>query len=182
MAFIDFIILLLIIWAIYKGWQAGFIKEIISMIGFFAGLLVAATLYSNFGEYLAPRIGAAPAVSDIIAFVMLWVIVPILLGLVANILTKALKGMKLGLPNSILGAAVSILKYLVLMSCIFNVMSFTGMISPEKAEESLLYEPVKSSLDKAFDLINHHKGNNDGTTLQENDTIATETMQQDQQV
>lgn len=182
MAFIDFIILLLIIWAIYKGWQAGFIKEIMSMIGFFAGLLVAAALYSNFGEYLAPRIGAAPAVSDIIAFVMLWVIVPILLGLVANILTKALKGMKMGLPNSVLGAVVSTLKYMVLMSCIFNVMSFTGMISSAKAKESLLYEPVKGSLEKAFHLMNRQKVDNESVPLQEDNTKPEETTQQYPQV
>ena len=120
MAFIDFIILLLAIWAVYRGWRAGFLKEIISMIGFFVGLFLAAALYSNFGEYLAPKIGASPGVSDVIAFILIWVVVPILLGMVANILTKALKGMKLGLPNSILGAALSTMKYLVLMSCIFK--------------------------------------------------------------
>ena len=110
MAFIDFIILLLAIWAVYRGWRAGFLKEIISMIGFFVGLFLAAALYSNFGEYLAPKIGASPGVSDVIAFILIWVVVPILLGMVANILTKALKGMKLGLPNSILGAALSTMK------------------------------------------------------------------------
>ena len=143
MAFIDFIILLLAIWAVYRGWRAGFLKEIISMIGFFVGLFLAAALYSNFGEYLAPKIGASPGVSDVIAFILIWVVVPILLGMVANILTKALKGMKLGLPNSILGAALSTMKYLVLMSCIFNVMSAIGITGPEKTKDSVLYNPVK---------------------------------------
>lgn len=173
MEFIDFIILLLVIWAIYKGWRAGFLKEIISMIGFFVGLLVAAALYSKFGEYLSPRIGASPGVSDVIAFILLWVVVPIVLGLVANILTKALKGMKLGLPNSILGAAVSVLKYVVLMSCIFNVMSAIGIISREKSENSLFYEPVKNSLKEAFYYINarHSDATDKGDTT---DTPAKE--------
>ena len=63
---------------------------------------------------------------------------------------EALKGMKIGLPNSILGAAVSLIKYLILMSCVFNVMSFLGIVSQAKAEESFLYEPVKNSLGYAF--------------------------------
>ena len=146
MAFIDFIILLLAIWAVYRGWRAGFLKEIISMIGFFVGLFLAAALYSNFGEYLAPKIGASPGVSDVIAFILIWVVVPILLGMVANILTKALKGMKLGLPNSILGAALSTMKYLVLMSCIFNEMSAIGITGPEKDQRLGALQPRQGRL------------------------------------
>lgn len=144
MAFIDFIILLLAIWAVYRGWRAGFLKEIISMIGFFVGLFLAAALYSNFGEYLAPKIGASPGVSDVIAFILIWVVVPILLGMVANILTKALKGMKLGLPNSILGAALSTMKYLVLMSCIFNVMSAIGITGPKRPKTRCFTTPSRT--------------------------------------
>ena len=36
------------------------------------------------------------------------------------------------------------------MSCVFNVMSFLGIVSQAKAEESFLYEPVKNSLGNAF--------------------------------
>ena len=114
------------------------------MVGFVVGLFVAAGLYSSFGEYLSPHIGASPTVANILAFLVLWIVVPIVLGLVANLLTKALKGMKIGLPNSILGAAVSLIKYLILMSCVFNVMSFLGIVSQAKAEEavSILSEVV----------------------------------------
>lgn len=170
MAFIDFIILLLAIWAVYRGWRAGFLKEIISMIGFFVGLFLAAALYSNFGEYLAPKIGASPGVSDVIAFILIWVVVPILLGMVANILTKTLKGMKLGLPNSILGAALSTMKYLVLMSCIFNVMSAIGITGPEKTKDSVLYNPVKDALGKMFEYINDNRNNNADSSPDNDDT------------
>lgn len=150
MPFIDFAILLLVIWALYKGWQQGFLKEVFSMVGFVVGLFVAATVYSSFGEYLSPRLGTSLSFAKILAFVALWIIVPIVLGLVANLMTKALKGMKIGLPNSILGAALSLVKYLVLMSCVFNAMSFLGIVSQAKAEESFFYEPVKNSLGYAF--------------------------------
>lgn len=146
MPFIDFVILLLVIWAVYKGWRQGFLKEVVSAAGFIVGLFVAAALYSNFGEMLAPKLGTSPTVANIVAFLGLWIIVPILLGFVAGILTKALKGLKIGLPNSILGVAVSLVKYLILMSCVFNVMSALHIVSQAKAEESLFYEPIKNSL------------------------------------
>lgn len=150
MPFIDFAILLLLIWAVYSGWRHGLLKELVSAVGFVVGLFIAASLYSAFGEHLAPRIGASVTVASIVAFLVLWIVVPIVLGMLANILTKALKGMHVGLPNSLLGAAVSVVKYLVLMSCVFNVLSFLGMVSPQKAEESFFYEPVRSSLGRAF--------------------------------
>lgn len=157
MPFIDFAILLLVIWAAYKGWRQGLLKELASMVGFVVGLLVAAALYSQFGEYLAPHLGAPLTAAKIVAFAVLWIVVPIVLGMVANLLTKALRGMRIGLPNSILGAAVSLLKYLVLMSCVFNVMSALGIVSQEKANASFFYEPIKDSLGNAFKAYGEHR-------------------------
>lgn len=172
MPFIDFAILLLVIWAAYKGWRQGFFKELISAIGFIVGLFVAATLYSQFGEYLAPHLGAPLTAAKIIAFVVLWIVVPIVLGMVANLLTKALKGMKIGLPNSILGSAMSLMKYLVLMSCVFNVMSALGIVSQEKASASFFYEPIKDSLGKAFKAYSEH--HQDDADSQKSDSTNTD--------
>lgn len=170
MPFIDFAILLLVIWAAYKGWRQGFLKELASMVGFVVGLFVAAALYSQFGEYLAPHLGAPLTAAKIIAFVVLWIVVPIVLGMVANLLTKALKGMRIGLPNSILGAAVSLLKYLVLMSCVFNVMSALGIVSQEKASASFFYEPIKDSLGNAFKAYGEHRQDVDSQDADSTDT------------
>ncbi len=146
---IDIAILILALWALIKGWKNGFIKEIISSIGFLAGLLVATLFYTTLGEYLGMD-GTAGRLTNVIAFIILWIITPVVLGLVANNLTAALRGMRIGLPNSLLGAAVSLLKYLILMSCVFNVMSILGIVSAEKAATSRLYSPVKGTLSLIF--------------------------------
>lgn len=143
---IDIFIIVLLLWAAFNGWRSGFFKEVISSLGFLVGLLVAATCYQTFGEYLAVNGTETNMMTNIIAFFLLWIIVPIALGLVANMLTKALKGMKLGLPNSILGAAVGVLKYIILISCVLNVMQRLNIMNEEKAESSHLYTPVTESL------------------------------------
>ena len=104
---LDIFIIVVLLWALFSGWRAGFIKEVASMVGALVGLLVAATCYSSFGEYLAVNGSETNMVTSVIAFFLLWIFVPIVLGYVANVLTKSLKGMKLGMPNSILGALVS---------------------------------------------------------------------------
>lgn len=143
---IDIFILILLLWAAFSGWRSGFLKEVVSTVGFLVGLFVAASCYKAFGEYLAVNGSESNMLTSIIAFLLLWVIVPIVLGLVANILTKALQGMQLGLPNSILGAAVSVTKYLILMSCVLNVMETLHIMNTEKSESSHLYKPVTGAL------------------------------------
>ncbi len=147
---IDIFIVVLLAWAAYSGWRAGFVKELVSSAGFLVGLLIAATCYSAFGEALAVNGTETNIVTNIIAFFLLWIIVPIVLGFVANILTKALKGMQLGMPNSILGAAVSLLKYFVLLSCVLNVMGALHIMNQERTASSHLYGPVTQSLQAFF--------------------------------
>lgn len=110
---IDIFIIVVLLWALFSGWRSGFVKEVTSLIGALVGLLIAATCYSAFGEYLAVNGSETNMVTSVIAFFLLWIIVPIVLGFAANVLTKSLKGLHLGMPNSILGAVVSALKYII---------------------------------------------------------------------
>lgn len=147
---IDIFICVLLLWAAFSGWRAGFIKEVVSTVGFLVGLLIAATCYSAFSEFLAVKGTETNMLTSVIAFFLLWIIVPILLGLVANLLTKALKGMQLGIPNSILGATVSVLKYVVLLSCVLNVMQALHIMNDEKTADSHLFKPVAGALQMFF--------------------------------
>ena len=167
---IDLFILVLMIWAAFNGWRNGFIKEVVSSVGFLAGLLIAATCYSTFGEYLAVTGTETNMFTSVVAFFLLWIVVPIVLGLVANILTKALKGMQLGLPNSILGALVSLVKYVVLISCVLNVMQALHILNEEKTVDSKLYAPVTGVLQWLWE--------NHGTLMpaDETDTLKNDTV------
>ena len=139
---IDAFILILMAWAAFSGWRAGFLKEIVSTVGILVGLFIAATCYSFLGEYLAVSGSESNMMTSIVAFFLLWIIVPIALGLVANMLTKALKGMELGIPNSILGMLISVAKFLLLLSCVFNAMDALGIMNEERTKNSLLCRPV----------------------------------------
>ena len=96
MAQIDIVIILIMVWGAYRGWKNGLLKEIVSMLGFLLGLFVAYHLYAQFGDYLSPHISSNSNVGMIVgrllAFIFLWVVTPIVLGLVAKMFTKALDG------------------------------------------------------------------------------------------
>ena len=146
---IDLFVIILVLWAAFSGWRNGFLKEIISSAGFLIGLFVAATCYATLGKYLSVDGTETNMFTSIVAFFILWIIVPIALGFGANLLTKAMKGIQLGMPNSILGALVGILKYALLISCVFNAMDAHHIMNKQKAAESKLYKPT-AGIVKAF--------------------------------
>lgn len=170
--YIDIFILVVLLWALYQGWLHGFIKELISALGFLLGLLVAATCYSTLGEYLTDNGTPVNAVTNIIAFFILWIIVPIVLGLVATLLTKTLKSIKLGWLNSLAGAVVSFIKYVVLLSCVFNVMQSLRIFNDERTASSTLFTPTSELLNVVFNGFSHKTMTNDSLT----DSIRSDTM------
>lgn len=148
--FIDLFIIILFIWALFNGWRNGFLKEVVSAGGFIVGLLVAALFYQTLGAYLAVDGSKVNMVTSIVAFLILWIMTPCILGFVATNLTRALRSIHLSLPNSLLGAAVSALKFLILISCVLNMMNVLGIMNQERTRDSHLYGPVKGVLTFIF--------------------------------
>lgn len=147
---VDIFIIVVLVWALFSGWRTGFVKEVVSTLGALVGLLVAASCYGAFGKYLAVDGTETNMVTSIIAFFLLWIIVPIALGFVANIITKSIREMKLGMPNSMLGAAVSAVKYFAILSCVLNVMQSLHILNQEKAADSKLLPAVTGALSACF--------------------------------
>lgn len=141
---LDIFIIVVALWAIFSGWRNGFIREIVNSLGYFLGIIIAAACYSSFGEYLKVEGTQTNMITSIGAFFILWIIAPIALGLGANLLTRMINRVHLGGINRLGGAAVSLLKFTVLLSCLFNVMSLLGILNSERTQESTLYSPVKS--------------------------------------
>ncbi len=148
--YIDIFILIIIAWALYNGWKHGLLRELVSTVGFFGGLLIAALCYETLGEYITVTGSEVNMMTSIFAFFLLWIIVPIALGAAASILTKALKCMKLDGINCFLGGVLSVVKYAVLMSCVFNMMTVLGIMNEERTAESRFYKPAKSLLAMCF--------------------------------
>ncbi len=144
--YIDIFIAAVMLWALYNGWRQGLLRELVSALGWLLGFLVAATCYSFLGEYLTIDGTEANQFTSIAAFLLLWIAVPIFLGFVATLITKAVKGRAIGVPNAVFGALVSALKFLVLLSCAFNVMTALRILSSEKTENSFFFNPVREAL------------------------------------
>ena len=141
--YLDIFIGIILIFALVRGLMNGFVKELASTIGFLLGLFVAATCYQTLGEYLTVDGSEVNMFTSIVAFLLLWIIVPIIFGLLATLITKALDLTALGIANRIGGGILSMAKYLVLLSCVLNVMVSLNILNSERTEGSVMLEPVQ---------------------------------------
>lgn len=144
---IDIIILVLLGVGLILGLMKGFLKQLASIIGLVAGLLVARALFVMAGEKLAPELGTSVTVAQVISFIAIWVAVPLILHIVASMLTKALDVIHLGWINRLLGGVLGVLISLLWIGLAIHVIQYidtnNALISQTKKEASLLYYPAE---------------------------------------
>ena len=140
MATIDIIILAMIGVGVIMGLMKGFVKQMASIVGLIAGLLMARALFGIVAERLAPVLGTSTTVAQVLAFILIWVAVPLGFAFVASLLTKALDAVHLGWLNRWLGSGLGALKYMILIGLAIHVIEY---ISATKKKESVLYYPMR---------------------------------------
>ena len=147
MTTIDIIILVVIGVGVIQGLMKGFVKQLASIVGLIAGLLVARALFASVAEKLAPVLGTSTVIAQILAFVLIWVAVPLGFVLFASFLTKALDAVRLGWLNRWLGSGLGALKYMILIGLAIHVLEYIDpkdeMIDATKKQESVLYYSIR---------------------------------------
>lgn len=144
MLIIDWILLILWIFGAIMGWRRGCLNQVVSFAAFFVGLFLAKTFYLTLGESLSPTLNGNDTLANVVAFVLIWLVVPIALSLIAELITKILDYMFLvGTLNKFLGAVVGFLKYEVILGSVVWVMAMAKILSPEVMDQSLLCGPLK---------------------------------------
>lgn len=141
----DTILAAILLWGAFKGWRGGLLRQLASTGGILVGLIVARMLYAILGDYLAPQIGAPQTVAHVLAFILIWVGVPMALSVLAFVLTKTAESLSLGGLNRLGGALVCVLKYCIVLSCLLHLFTAFHWIDRERAENSLLVRPVAAS-------------------------------------
>ena len=146
MQIIDIIILVLVIAGIITGFRKGFIRQLATLTGLVVGLLAAKALYGVVGDKLTGTVTNDPSMAHLFAFILIWIVVPIMFTLVASVITKALEIISLGWLNRILGAALGAVKWVLFISvfiCVLNYIDAEGkIVSKELRDQSMLYKPV----------------------------------------
>ena len=80
-----------------------------------------------------------------LAFILIWIAVPVILGVLGEILTTVLdKLFVLGTVNSILGALLGLIKFQLIIGALIWVLCATKIIGENTMQQSVLCAPLKA--------------------------------------
>lgn len=140
---IDLVFAVLIVMAVIKGYQKGFVIAVFSVLAFIIGLAAALKLSTVVAAYLKDSVSISARWLPVVAFVLVFLVVVILVRLGAKLIEKTIQFALLGWANRVAG----ILLYAVLYSIIFSIAVFYAeklqLIRPDTIRSSLTYDFIK---------------------------------------
>lgn len=121
---IDWAIVIVIALSALGGFAQGLVRMALSLAGLIAGLALAAWNYQRLASKLMPVV-KSEQVADVIAFLFIALLVMVIAGILASVLTRTMKWMGLGCLNRIAGAIFGAIQGAVLVTlCILVTVAF----------------------------------------------------------
>ena len=149
MELIDIIVAVLLVIGLITGIKDGLVKRVLGLVGLIAGLLIGKAIYLSVAESLKPILGMPEKTTQIVAFVLILIVVPLVFSLIAWLISNLLKNVGLGWVNRLLGGLVGVLTNALILGLVFiGIESFDThetLISSEKKEASLFFYPLSHS-------------------------------------
>jgi membrane protein required for colicin V production len=142
----DWLLILLLMFSMGLGVWRGFISEVMSLVGWFAGGVCA--LY--FADTLAPQlsfIDIGDSSRHALAFVLIFILVLVLVRLLAKAFQNAAGAIGLGLFDRFLGALFGIARGLLVMTFFIIVLGHTPVNSAEFWKQSHVIQLCKQGAD-----------------------------------
>lgn len=139
---IDLIVYLVLALAVWSGWRRGFILQLCSLAGVVAGIWLASRFGAQAGEWL----NFDEQIRTPAGFVVVLLATLLVVTVFGYALRKLFHFAGFGLPDSLLGAAVSVAKYLLLLSVLFSAFDRLNedytLVGAQTVERSKLYKPI----------------------------------------
>ncbi len=122
------IIIVVLVLAAWRGWRRGLLHQLAALLGLAFGIVFARLFCGDVATWLAdtfPSLGncVLPEYTySAVAVALIYGVVYMLFSLLATVLNSALSVLCLGAINSLGGAVFSMLKWVVLLSVVYNVL------------------------------------------------------------
>ena len=127
---IELLCLVILLYGAFRGWKNGLVKEVVSFVGIFLGFYIAYYFYKQ-------------AEVGILGFMLIWIGVPLVLGILAWLITKVLDNIiVVGTANKLLGAVAGFLKFAFLLGCIILAIDYV-----REAKHKLEENPIMKTLE-----------------------------------
>lgn len=158
---LDIILVIPLIWFIYRGFTKGLIIEFASLVGLVLGIWAAINFSYFAADILESYVDLEQKYISIIAFIITFIIVVILIYLIGKILERFINLLALGFLNKLLGAFFGLIKAAFILSIIILIInSFDknkSIITSKLREGSILYKPIASLVPTIIPKLNLEK-------------------------
>lgn len=146
MNYFDAIIIVPLLWAVYKGFKKGLIIEIASLVALFLGVWGGAKFSSLSAIYLSKIFSVSEQIMPLLSFAVTFILIVIIVFFIARMLQKVVKAVALSTVNKIAGSAFGVLKFALIIGIVLNIVNNINQeisfMDNEMKESSLLYTPI----------------------------------------
>lgn len=139
---LDLLFLLLISFAVIKGFQRGLIVGIFSFVAVIVGLAAAIKLSAVVADYLGENTTVSKQWLPVLSFIIVFIGVVLLIRLAANLLQKSVEAIMMGWVNRLGGIILYVAIYTVVYSILLFYATQLHLLSPESAEKSIVYSVI----------------------------------------
>jgi membrane protein required for colicin V production len=178
MNYLDIILALPLVWAVYRGFTKGFIISVASLLALILGIYAAIHFSGFTGSYYDRWFHPDPQHLKVLSFALTFIIVVIIVRLIGWGLDKLIKAVALGFINRLLGVIFNVIKWVLILSVLISIMDShekTKSIINEKVKgESLLYRPISNIAPLLFPYLKFDKLSK---KLQDSHNIGADTKQ-----
>ncbi len=144
MHWIDILVCLVLLVAVWNGARRGLIMQVCSLVGIIVSIWAAA----RFGSAVGGWLHVDPAYGSIVGFGIVLVVGLIAVTVIGFVLRKIFHLAGLAMPDRLLGVVVASLKYLLVLSSIFAAFDYVNndyvLVPQEKLDRSVCYRPMCS--------------------------------------
>jgi membrane protein required for colicin V production len=157
MNYIDFIIIILIVFGVVRGFTDGLVKELASLAALILGIWGAIKFSSFTAGKLYDYFDMTGRYVGIIAFVITFILIVIAIHFVGLIADKFIDAISLGFLNRLLGMVFGGFKTALILSVIFVVLNAIDAKHPflpkDKISQSKFYNPIADIAPAIFPII-----------------------------
>ncbi len=119
---LDIFIIVLCIYAIWKGYVRGFLREILEIVGIIVALMVANRYSPQFATYLVDNWALPKNLAAVLAYALILVGIGIITQVVAYIVSSFTQDGVLGVVDSAMGGFFSLAKLIIILVIVLNLV------------------------------------------------------------
>ena len=158
MNYLDIILAIPLLWAVYRGFTKGLVIEVASLAALILGLWGAIRFSWFTTDVLTRQLEWTSPYLPVISFAITFIVIVIGVHLVARLVDKLVRAVALGPFNRILGVVFGVAKMGFILSIILVVVNGIDknarFIPSEDREQSVLYGPVSLFAPALFPYLN----------------------------